>query len=83
MIYIIFERKFNEHCLQDIVERYTVKLFYYKLSICIQVFLEILLNILAIRPVVFLTRAVFLYDYFWVCSFFKYFPFMIYMNYRT
>lgn len=28
MIYIIFERKFNEHCLQDIVERYTVKLFY-------------------------------------------------------
>lgn len=21
MIYIIFERKFNEHCLQDIVER--------------------------------------------------------------
>lgn len=73
MIYIIFERKFNEHCLQDIVERYTVKLFYYKLSICIQVFLEILLNILAIRPVIFLTRAVFLYDYFWVCSFLKIF----------
>lgn len=37
--------------------------------ICIQVFLNIL-NTLAIRPVTFLTRAVFLYDYFWVCSFF-------------